>query len=69
MDVFVLASQAETRGMVLAEAMSVNVAVITLKASGIREIVTDGVNGRLGVIHVINHLGYLNIILAHEFCG
>ena len=47
MDVFVFASQSETQGMVLAEAMAAETPVVALDASGVREIVVDGVNGRL----------------------
>jgi glycosyltransferase involved in cell wall biosynthesis len=47
MDVFVFASKSETQGMVLTEAMAVGVPVVALDASGVRELVDDGVNGRL----------------------
>ena len=47
MDLFVFASKTETQGMVLAEAMSAGVPVIALDAPGSREIVQDGINGRL----------------------
>jgi 1,2-diacylglycerol 3-alpha-glucosyltransferase len=47
MDVFVFASQSETQGMVLAEAMACGLPVIALDASGVREVVEDGQNGRL----------------------
>ena len=47
MDVFIFASTTETQGLVLAEAMAARTPVIALDASGVREVVNDGVNGRL----------------------
>jgi glycosyltransferase involved in cell wall biosynthesis len=47
MDVFAFASQSETQGMVLAEAMAAGVPVVALDASGSRDIVRDGQNGAL----------------------
>ncbi len=47
MDVFAFASQSETQGMVLAEAMTVGVPVVAVDAPGVREVVEDGRNGRL----------------------
>lgn len=47
MNIFVFSSQSETQGMVLAEAMSASLPVIALDASGVREVVKDGQNGRL----------------------
>lgn len=47
MDLFVFASQSETQGMVLLEAMAAGKPVIALDASGVREVVHDGQNGRL----------------------
>lgn len=47
MDVFVFASHTETQGMVLTEAMAADRPVVALDAPGTREVVTDGVNGRL----------------------
>ena len=47
MDIFVFSSKSETQGMVLAEAMAAGVPVVALDASGARDIVRDGVNGRL----------------------
>jgi 1,2-diacylglycerol 3-alpha-glucosyltransferase len=47
MDLFVFASHTETQGMVLAEAMAAGKAVIALNAPGAREVISDGVNGRL----------------------
>ncbi len=47
MDVFAFSSLSETQGLVLAEAMAAGVPVVALDAPGAREIVRDGVNGRL----------------------
>ena len=47
MDLFVFSSTSETQGMVLAEAMAAGVPVVALDASGCRDVVEDGVNGRL----------------------
>ncbi|WP_323844462.1 glycosyltransferase [Microbulbifer magnicolonia] len=47
MDVFAFASTSETQGMVLTEAMAAGVPVVALDANGTREVVRDGVNGRL----------------------
>ncbi len=47
MNAFAFASLTETQGLVLAEAMAAGVAVVAVDAPGAREIVRDGVNGRL----------------------
>lgn len=47
MDVFAFASQSETQGMVLAEAMAAGLPVVALDAPGAREVVKDQHNGRL----------------------
>ena len=47
MDLFVFSSKSETQGMVLTEAMAAATPVIALDASGAREVVEDGLNGRL----------------------
>jgi glycosyltransferase involved in cell wall biosynthesis len=47
MDVFAFASQTETQGMVVAEAMASGLPVVALNASGVREVVRDDVNGFL----------------------
>jgi 1,2-diacylglycerol 3-alpha-glucosyltransferase len=47
MDAFAFSSLSETQGLVLAEAMTAGVPVAALDAPGAREIVADGVNGRL----------------------
>jgi 1,2-diacylglycerol 3-alpha-glucosyltransferase len=47
MDLFVFSSKSETQGMVLLEAMAAGKPVIALNASGVREVMNDGQNGRL----------------------
>ncbi len=47
MDVFVFASQSETQGLVVTEAMAARVPVVAVDASGVREVVKDHVNGCL----------------------
>lgn len=46
-DVFAFSSVSETQGLVLTEAMAAGVPVVALDAPGAREVVDDGVNGRL----------------------
>ncbi|MEO6569691.1 MAG: glycosyltransferase, partial [Opitutaceae bacterium] len=45
MDVFAFASKSETQGMVLAEAMAAGLPVVSLNASGVREVMRHGRNG------------------------
>lgn len=45
MDLFVFASQSETQGLVLAEAMAAGNPVVALDGPGVREIMNDGHNG------------------------
>jgi 1,2-diacylglycerol 3-alpha-glucosyltransferase len=47
MDVFVFASQSETQGLVLTEAMAAGIPVVGVDAPGVREVVHDGINGCL----------------------
>ncbi|NQV35043.1 MAG: glycosyltransferase family 4 protein [Phycisphaeraceae bacterium] len=47
MNLFAFASRTETQGMVLTEAMAAGVPVVGLDAPGVREVVTDQVNGLL----------------------
>jgi glycosyltransferase involved in cell wall biosynthesis len=46
MDVFAFASHSETQGMVLTEAMATGTPVVAVEANGVREVVSDGRNGR-----------------------
>ncbi|MCA9262742.1 MAG: glycosyltransferase [Planctomycetales bacterium] len=45
MDVFAFASQSETQGMVLTEAMAAGTPVVAVDAPGVREVLRDGENG------------------------
>lgn len=47
MDIFVFASQSETQGLVLAEAMAGSVPVLALSATGVDDVVENNVNGIL----------------------
>lgn len=47
MDVFAFASQSETQGLVLAEAMAAGVPVVAQDAPGVREMIKDGINGTM----------------------
>jgi len=47
LDVFAFASQSETQGMVLTEAMAAGKPVVALAGPGVRDVVQDRVNGRL----------------------
>jgi len=47
LDVFVFASQSETQGLVVTEAMAAGIPVIAVDAPGVREVVKDFINGRL----------------------
>jgi glycosyltransferase involved in cell wall biosynthesis len=47
MDVFVFASQSETQGLVITEAMAAGIPVVAVDAPGVREVVKDSLNGRL----------------------
>lgn len=47
MDVFAFASQSETQGIVVVEAMAAGCPVVALDAPGVREVVRDRHNGRL----------------------
>ncbi|HEY2413866.1 MAG TPA: glycosyltransferase [Pirellulaceae bacterium] len=47
MDVFAFASQTETQGMVLTEAMAADKPVVALSGPGVRDVVRDRANGRL----------------------
>lgn len=46
-DLFAFASQSETQGMVLNEAMAAGTPVVAVDAPGVRDIVIDKINGRL----------------------
>jgi len=47
MDVFAFASLSETQGLVLAEAMAAGIPGVAIDAPGARDVLIDGVNGRL----------------------
>jgi 1,2-diacylglycerol 3-alpha-glucosyltransferase len=47
MNVFVFASQSETQGLVLTEALAAGTPVVAVDAPGVREVVKEKINGRL----------------------
>jgi 1,2-diacylglycerol 3-alpha-glucosyltransferase len=47
LDVFAFASQSETQGMVVTEAMAAGIPVVALDGPGVRDVVRERVNGRL----------------------
>src|SRR5436190_15429583 len=47
LDIFAFASQTETQGMVLTEAMAAGKPVVALDGPGVRDVVRDRANGRL----------------------
>lgn len=47
MDLFAFSSHSETQGLVLAEAMATGCPVVALDASGVRDVMRDGENGRM----------------------
>ncbi|MEX2287674.1 MAG: glycosyltransferase [Planctomycetaceae bacterium] len=47
MNVFAFASQSETQGLVLVEAMAAGVPVVAVDATGVREVLRDRINGRM----------------------
>ena len=59
-DVFVLATPAETFGLVIIEAMAAGVPVVAVNGGGIPEIITDRLNGLL--FKSPNHLELANLI-------
>lgn len=59
-DVFAFASKSETQGIVLAEAMAAGVPVVGIDAPGVREIVSDRINGRL--LHQENTAAYVEAL-------
>lgn len=56
MDIFMMSSVFEGLPIALLEAMSMNCAVVSTKAGGIVEVITDGIDGRLCDVHDITNL-------------
>ncbi len=63
MDLFVFASQTETQGMVVAEAMAAATPVVALDGPGVRDVVADGHNGRL-VDADVSAAGFADALIA-----
>lgn len=64
-DVFLYASQTETQGLVVAEAMAAGVPVVAVDASGVSEAVTDGISGFL-VAPEVEALAARGMALLHD---
>lgn len=62
MDVFAFASGSETQGMVLTEAMASGLPVVAVDAPGVREVVDNGINGRL--LPTLNTTEFANALLS-----
>ena len=65
-DVFLFASQAETRGIVLLEAMAAKIPVVAIKATGVVDFVENGVNGYMTSDSVPEWAGSLWKIISDE---
>ena len=65
-DVFLFASQSETQGIVLAEAMATGLPVAAVDACGVRDIVQNDVNGYLVEADVDVYARRLEQVLADE---
>jgi L-malate glycosyltransferase len=58
---FVLASRKESFGLAVTEAAAAKVPVVCTKAEGVRELITDGVNGRL--VEIDDHTALASAII------
>ncbi|HRE80167.1 MAG TPA: glycosyltransferase [Opitutaceae bacterium] len=66
MDVFAFASQSETQGMVVAEAMAAGLPVVALNASGVREVVRHEKNGFLLAARTPAKIFASHLLRLHE---
>lgn len=64
-DVFLFASQSETQGIVLLEAMAAGLPVIAVKATGVNDVVHDGFNGYLSGLDIVEWENGLEMILEN----
>lgn len=64
-DVFLFASQSETQGIVLLEAMAAGLPVIAVKATGVNDVVYDGFNGYLSGLDIVEWENGLEKILIN----
>lgn len=65
-DVFLFASRSETQGMVILEAMAAHLPVVTVRSSGIDDVVQDGVNGYKTPCQVAQWTERLRLLLEDD---
>lgn len=63
-DLFIFASQTETQGLVVAEAMAAGTPVVAFKGPGVDECVVDGVNGYL--VTTVQDMAHRICVLAND---
>lgn len=65
-DLFLFASLSETQGIVLLEAMAAGTPVLTVKASGVQDVVVNGKNGYMTYMSEMEYSNKLEEILAGD---
>jgi len=72
-DVFAFASHSETQGMVITEAMAAGTPVVAVNATGVCDVIVDGVNGRLiprdDIAAFAEGLKSISVMGDQEFAG
>ncbi|MFA6292660.1 MAG: glycosyltransferase family 4 protein, partial [Victivallales bacterium] len=65
-DIFVLPTLIETFGMVLVEAMAAGLPIVTTDAPGVRDVISDGINGLKGPVKNPNAIAGLILKLIND---
>lgn len=65
-DLFLFSSLSETQGIVLLEAMAASTPVLAVKASGVRDIVVNGLNGYMTHLSEIQYENQLDAMLGQD---